>query len=132
MVATASMSFPFAQSLLAVASAYALAGACAGVAFLLARLDRIDPAARNSYAFRALIFPGLVLLWPLVFLRWRQLATGTMQVAPQPAARQAAAHRAVWLCLAVLIPLVLGAAFAQRRSDFTQPLSVRLTSVTTP
>ncbi|MGE0222805.1 MAG: hypothetical protein AB7F35_04555 [Acetobacteraceae bacterium] len=48
-------------------------GAGIALVFLLWGIDRIDPAAQGSYAFRPLLFPGLVLLWPLVILRWRTL-----------------------------------------------------------
>jgi hypothetical protein len=34
----------------------------------------VDPAARGAYAFRPLLLPGLVLLWPLVAWRWAVLA----------------------------------------------------------
>jgi hypothetical protein len=52
---------------------YAACGAVLALAFLLWGLDRIDPAAAGAYAFRPLLIPGLVLLWPLVALRWRAL-----------------------------------------------------------
>lgn len=49
---------------------YAVIGAALALAFLLWGIDRIDPAANGSYAFRPLLLPGLVLLWPLVAARW--------------------------------------------------------------
>ena len=52
---------------------YAACGAVLALAFLLWGIDRIDPAAAGAYAFRPLLIPGLVLLWPLVALRWRAL-----------------------------------------------------------
>lgn len=52
---------------------YLLAGGIVGVLFLVGGLDRIDPAARQSYAFRPLLLPGILLIWPLVLLRWYQL-----------------------------------------------------------
>jgi hypothetical protein len=45
-------------------------GVVVGVAFLFVGIDRIDPAARRSFAFRPLLLPGLTLLWPFVALRW--------------------------------------------------------------
>jgi len=45
-------------------------GGVVGVAFLFLGIDRVDPAARGSYAFRPLLLPGLTLLWPFVALRW--------------------------------------------------------------
>lgn len=49
---------------------YAAIGVGVGVAFLLAGIERIDPAARGAYAFRPLLLPGLAALWPLVAWRW--------------------------------------------------------------
>lgn len=49
-------------------------GVIVGVAFLFLGIDRVDPAARGSYAFRPLLLPGLVLLWPFVAVRWFTLA----------------------------------------------------------
>jgi hypothetical protein len=45
-------------------------GAVIGVAFLFLGIDRVDPAARGSFAFRPLLLPGLTLLWPFVVVRW--------------------------------------------------------------
>jgi hypothetical protein len=47
-----------------------MAGAAVAVAFLLVGIDRIDAAARGSYAVRPILVPGLILLWPLVLWRW--------------------------------------------------------------
>jgi hypothetical protein len=49
-------------------------GVVVGVAFLFLGIDRVDPAARGSYAFRPLLLPGLTLLWPFVAVRWFMLA----------------------------------------------------------
>ena len=50
--------------------AYLIAGCVLAAAFLTVGLDRIDKDARGSIAFRPLLVPGLVLLWPLVAARW--------------------------------------------------------------
>ena len=55
------------------AKLYGLAGLATALAFLLLGIDRVDPNARGAYAFRPLLVPGLVLLWPLVLWRWRVL-----------------------------------------------------------
>jgi hypothetical protein len=55
-------------------TAWLAIGILVGVAFLFLGIDRIDPAARGSYAFRPLLLPGLALLWPFVALRWFMLA----------------------------------------------------------
>ena len=51
--------------------AYRFAGGVFGLAFVTVGVGRIDPAARGtSPAFRALIFPGSVTLWPLLAANW--------------------------------------------------------------
>ena len=59
-----------ASLLIAIAEAYAWAGAAVAAAFLLWGVDRIDPSARGAYLFRLLALPGVVGLWPLVVWRW--------------------------------------------------------------
>jgi hypothetical protein len=56
------------------ATAWLAIGVLVGVAFLFLGIDRVDAAARGAYAFRPLLLPGLVLLWPFVALRWYLLA----------------------------------------------------------
>lgn len=62
--------FPVAAMIVEGARLYALLGALAAVIFLLVGLDRCEPNARGAYAFRPLLFPGLLLLWPYVLWRW--------------------------------------------------------------
>lgn len=52
------------------AKGYGVAGLVAAAAFLIFGVGRIDPSARNAYAFRPMLIPGVVLLWPLVLARW--------------------------------------------------------------
>lgn len=113
----------FAKVLLALGSAYGAVGAVVAAAFLLVGLERMVPAARGSYAFRPLIVPGLVLLWPLVAWRWA--------IGPGPGQRPAArphrrAHALVWALLAALLPTILIAAWMQRHYSVPVPASVRL------
>jgi hypothetical protein len=49
---------------------YLAIGLAVGVAFLFLGIARVDPAARGSYAFRPLLLPGLILLWPFAAARW--------------------------------------------------------------
>ena len=51
-------------------------GLAVAVAFLLFGFDKVDPGARDAYAVRPLLIPGLVLLWPLVVWRWTRLSRG--------------------------------------------------------
>ena len=53
---------------------YAGVGLAVAAVFLLQGIDRIDPSAHRAFAFRPLLVPGIVLLWPLVLLRWHTLA----------------------------------------------------------
>ena len=52
---------------------YGALGLLLAAAFLLWGIDRIDPAANGAYAFRPLLLPGIVLLWPVVAVRWAVL-----------------------------------------------------------
>ncbi|MEO1281697.1 MAG: hypothetical protein AAFV69_08190 [Pseudomonadota bacterium] len=52
---------------------YGVIGAVTAAAFLLVGIDRIDEDARGSYAFRPLLIPGILVLWPVVLLRWLEL-----------------------------------------------------------
>ncbi|WP_293862583.1 hypothetical protein [uncultured Alsobacter sp.] len=61
------------DGVLAVAWAYGAAGALVAVVFLAVGIDRVMPAARGAYAFRPLLLPGLVMLWPVVLWRWFRL-----------------------------------------------------------
>jgi len=50
---------------------YAAFGLLAGLAFLLLVANRVDPIARDSsFAFRLVILPGCVGLWPVVVWKW--------------------------------------------------------------
>lgn len=53
--------------------AYLMVGLVPAFAFLLWGIDRVDPSAHGAFAFRPLLLPGLVLLWPVVLLRWAVL-----------------------------------------------------------
>jgi hypothetical protein len=62
-----------AKALVSLLQVYALLGGLVAAVFLLFGIDRVEPSARGSYAFRVLLIPGVVGLWPLVLWRWRQL-----------------------------------------------------------
>jgi hypothetical protein len=64
------MDFDTAAAVIVAIKAWAAAGLAVAVAFLAIGLDRIDPAARGVWAFRPLLVPGIVLLWPVVLARW--------------------------------------------------------------
>lgn len=62
-----------------LAFAYATCGGAVAVAFLAFGLDRVDPSARGGYAFRPLLVPGLIILWPLVLVQWRRRVAASME-----------------------------------------------------
>lgn len=49
-------------------------GFAVAMIFLVFGIDRIDGAAKGAYAVRPLLLPGLIVLWPLVLMRWIALA----------------------------------------------------------
>lgn len=52
-------------------AAYLIAGSLFGAAFVAIGLQRVDPAARGaSVAFRLIILPGVVALWPVMLKAW--------------------------------------------------------------
>jgi hypothetical protein len=56
--------------LFAVAT-YLAIGSIVAVPFVLFGIGRIDPSARGApLTFRALVFPGVVAMWPLILRRW--------------------------------------------------------------
>lgn len=63
-----------AELIVGLARVYGGLGLAVAAVFLTIGIDRIDPVARGAYAFRVLLVPGIVLLWPLVLVRWRSLA----------------------------------------------------------
>lgn len=58
---------------------YGWIGAAVACLFLLIGIDRIDEDARGSYAFRPLLLPGIVVLWPVVLIRWLELERAKVQ-----------------------------------------------------
>ena len=117
------MDFGPAMAIEHLAQAYAAIGLPTALGFLAFGLARIDPGARGAYGFRPLLLPGLVLLWPLVLVRWAILARAPERGLGR---RFGATHRAVWTVLAVALPLVLLGALALRQSGPLEAAPVRL------
>lgn len=65
--------FAMAQLILSALEVYGWIGFGVSLAFLTIGIDRVDESARGSYAFRPLLIPGLVVLWPVILIRWAQL-----------------------------------------------------------
>jgi len=51
-------------------AAYAATGIVIGLAFVAFGTGRVLPGASFSRGARALIFPGVAVLWPYVLVRW--------------------------------------------------------------
>jgi hypothetical protein len=106
------------HGIIVAAEMYGGIGAVVAAWFLFLRIERDDAMARNAYAFRPLLVPGLVMLWPLVL--WRVTST----TAEARSFRRA--HLAIWGGLAVLLPLVVLASLALRQNGPTEAPPVRL------
>jgi hypothetical protein len=57
--------------LLVLAGIYGVGGSVFALAFVVRGAAALDDAARGaSFGFRVVIFPGAVVLWPLLLARW--------------------------------------------------------------
>ena len=111
-----------AADVLAIVEAWLYGGLVVAAAFLAFGLDKVDESARGAFIFRAVLVPGIVLLWPVVLWRWVILARGRDNWAKRHRP-PLAAHGRVWSVLAAAIPLVFLAALLlaePRPSDLTQ------------
>ena len=90
-------------------------GLTVAIIFLVIGIDRIDENARGAYAFRPLLIPGIIVLWPLVAWRWFQLERGAD---PWEARYRAPvrAHGVVAIVLAILLPAIFLGSLALRQT----------------
>ncbi len=65
-----------ADGLISFAGWWLTLGAGVAAAFLLIGIDGIDEDADGAYAFRPLLIPGILMIWPLVLWRWLRIKTG--------------------------------------------------------
>lgn len=66
-----SLAETIAHLMVGLAVAYGGLGLIFAAAFVRRGVERLDPGARGaSWAFRAIIVPGVVLFWPLLLGRW--------------------------------------------------------------
>jgi hypothetical protein len=60
-----------AHLLLEALAGYFVAGAAVGVPFIVFGIGRVDPGARGApWAFRLIVLPGVIALWPWIAARW--------------------------------------------------------------
>lgn len=115
------MSSDLAFIILTAGHAYAAVGVMAAFVFVAFTLNS-DPAAKGAYAFRPLIIPGLVLLWPLVVARW----AGWWRRPLERPSGDAVHHLVAWACIAVIVPALLVYAFVERRARPLEPATIQL------
>ena len=90
------MMLAIAQLLVDVLAGYLTAGALFGALFLWRWVGRLDSAAMHAtLGFRVLIFPGVVMFWPLLLIRVMQGASGPPDewTAHRAAGRERLRHR---------------------------------------
>lgn len=72
-----------AQTLVQLVEWWGFVGLFVAAIFILFGIDRIDVASKDAYAFRPLLIPGIVVLWPLVLWRWFVLERGRSSLGRQ-------------------------------------------------
>jgi hypothetical protein len=112
-----------AMAIVVVAKAYLLTGIAVAVPFLVFGVGRADPSASGAYGFRVLVFPGVVLLWPLVVLRWAGKWTKSPDGNPEAQRR---AHLRIWTAMAILLTAAFALAWGLRQPALPEPPSKRL------
>ena len=90
-------------------------GLAVAAAFLTFGMGQIDEDARGAVAFRPLLIPGILVIWPLVLWRWYVLATGQDKW-PLRHAPPRQSHRIAALMMAMLIPVTLLVSFSIRQT----------------
>ncbi len=114
-----------AAALIAFAQTYCLIGALVALVFLTIGIDRIDEDARGAYAFRPLLIPAVLLIWPIVLWRWLREETGrakwTGRYSPPRRAHGLAAG-----VVALAIVLTLATSFTIRQTWPADTAPVRL------
>lgn len=89
--------------LIDLAGWWLIAGAVVAGFFLTIGIDRVDEDSREAYAFRPLLVPGILLIWPLVLWRWLRLEAQT-----ETWISRYRPPRAVHLPVALLLSAALG------------------------
>ncbi|MEM9027241.1 MAG: hypothetical protein AAGC70_02630 [Pseudomonadota bacterium] len=113
------------EALVLTVQLWLYAGAAVAAAFLLIGIDRVDESARGAYTFRPLLVPGILLLWPLVLVRWFALEASGHEAARRDRPLRDA-HAWVWLVLAILIPAILIGSLTLRQSRSVDDAAVRI------
>lgn len=113
-----------AATVLAAASLYAYAGLAVAAVFVLWGAGRVEPNARGAWAFRPLLVPGCVLIWPVVLIRWAVVEAGWDEARRHRPPRRA--QDALALALVLAIPAIIAVALAARQDGPHERAAVRL------
>ena len=89
-------------------------GSAVALAFLTFGIDQIDEDARDTYVFRPLLIPGVLILWPLVLWRWYILATDSEKWARRYKPNRVA-HRWIGYALPVAIVVIVATGLSVRQ-----------------
>lgn len=103
-----------AANLILAAQIYCGIGGVVAALFLVFGIGRIDENARGVWVARPILAPGVILIWPLVLLRWLELERGERN----PHARyQPPLSLQPWmaLALALIIPTFIAGALVLRQ-----------------
>ncbi|MEM7446474.1 MAG: hypothetical protein AAF414_24355 [Pseudomonadota bacterium] len=108
-------------AVLTIIQVYGALGALVAIAFLFWGIDRVAEDARGSYAFRPLLVPGIVLIWPLVIWRWQALERG-QDIGGRRNRPPRRTQDWLAIALAVVIPVILIVALlARQQGPFEWP-----------
>lgn len=114
--------------LLDILAAYGLVGLLVAAVFLLWGIARIDGNAKGAWAFRPLLLPGVVLIWPLVLWRWLSLSRGWDEARRHRPPR--AAQNWMALALALAIPAIVVVTLVARQNGPLERPAVLLSEPT--
>ncbi len=104
-----------ATAIIALAQGYCVIGAVVALIFLTVGMDRIDEDARGAYAFRPLLIPAILLIWPLVLWRWLREETGAASWQGRHSPPRAA-HGVAAALMGVIVVITLATGFTIRQT----------------
>lgn len=77
--------------------------------FLTIGIDRIDEDAQGAYVFRPLLIPGVLMIWPLVLLRWWHIERhGDVTLTRYRPVRSAHVSAAIAMTVVIVLLLTFG------------------------
>ncbi|MEM9787988.1 MAG: hypothetical protein AAF801_15930 [Pseudomonadota bacterium] len=117
-----------AGTLIDIAAWWLIAGAVVAGLFLTIGIDRIDEDSRGAYAFRPLLIPGILLIWPMVLWRWIRLEGRSEQWHARYRPPRAA-HLPVAILLAAALGLAVIAGLNVRQTWPAETVPERLSKV---